>query len=388
MRMGSPGKLVGAAFAKNSACLRPKSLVPSFPLIMPNYYIVWMKDVIDSNSIYMPILYPNSHTVTQYVATQFTDTNLACGLAHEIWKPDRMLEAPKPDLVSRYIKLVTETFEDTLEESFIAISQDCRGVYGYNCSIHQLFSGSELCPSSTGIKKNLLADIVNVVQDGLLSELKPAAQERLLKELLRIEPFFSPTSFQNQKAVLLIAQLYALSFAYAGEAERAIDLADDTAKEFGLSMQDRESIISLGASVDALKGLHDLSNSLVAMRSQPRYPKPFTPPRVTPIGPPLSDEELMARGSQAANRLYEYDKKAKQARIAQIIVWSTSLLFTLAGMFVLLYPFDKGLFSGGLDGEEIVIVVTIPLICTFLVGGVPSLICNAIFYPKGRRPLW
>ncbi len=370
---------------------------------MPNYYILWTKDAIDQNAICIPLLLPNSHTITQHEPTGFSDANVACGLAHEIWKPSKMLEAPKDTLVALYTKLVTETFEDTLEESFIAISEDCRGDYGYNCSLHQLFSGVEICPSSIKIKKNLVADIVNVVQDGLFSELKPAAQARLLSELRNVSTFLPPSSFQGDRRVgPLVAQLYALSFAHAGEAERAITLADETARAFGLSVSDRGRIVSLGTSVDALMGLHELSNSLVSGRdSQPSdqlqsrsegtlqpLPLPIVFPHITPVGPPVKDEERFAYVDQVAQRLVEYDRKVKQARGAQIIVWSISLLVTLSCGIALLYPFDHGILKGGIDGQAVMVIAPITLICTFLIGSIPSLICNAILYPKGRRPLW
>lgn len=230
---------------------------------MANYYILWHQDILKPDSAPIPLLFPNSKTVTQFVRMEYCDIDVIFGLAHELWKPNDILETPKQVLLKIYSKLITEVFDDTLEQSFIGISNETREQFGYVCSLHQLFSGSEFCPTSKDIKKNLLADIVNVVQEGLISELKPESQKRLLVELRDISAHFLLQSFQGRQTGFgfFIARLYAMSYAYAGETNRVVSVALDASSLFGLSTEEKNQIISYGNSIDILECLSALSAS-------------------------------------------------------------------------------------------------------------------------------
>lgn len=213
---------------------------------MLNYYILWTKDAIISGATYVPLLFPNSKTITQYVAMEYSDIDLARGLAHELWKPDEILEAPKESLLESYSKIVAEVFHDTLEDSFIGISEECREEFGYVCSMHQLLSGWNIVPDSMGIKKNLLADIVNVIQDGLMSDLKPVAQTQVMSVLRDLSLFIPLTTFvTNPRTGLFVAQLFIISYCYASERPVARIVAKEAIQIFSPQADDAQYLLDL-----------------------------------------------------------------------------------------------------------------------------------------------
>jgi len=215
---------------------------------MTSYYILWLQDERE-NIAYLPLLFPKAKTLTQYVSMQYSDIDLARGLAHELWKPDSLLEAPKSNLLDRYSNLIAETFDDTLEDAFMGISEECRSEFGCVCSLHQLLSGWEVVPDSINIKKNLLADIVNVIQDGEMRDLAVEAQSRVIN-VLRDLSLFAPLStfVHNPRTGYFVAQLYIVAHTSCSELTVANIIAEDAIKLFSLVGYEAQCLVDIIAS--------------------------------------------------------------------------------------------------------------------------------------------
>ena len=226
---------------------------------MLSYYIIWNNSLTEYDSIPIPLLFPIKKHLTQGVAFQYSDVDLVCGLAHELWKPPEYIEAPKDKLLSVYTRLVKETFNDTLENSFLSISEDCRTEFGYVCSLNQLFSGCEICPESIGIKKNVFADIMNVVQDGLVDGLRLEVQKQLMSVLRNISICLPVTRFYDKRDLgIFSAKLYILSYVYAGELDRGKILAESAIRFFGITSDESYKIRKLASNdIDALEVLRN-----------------------------------------------------------------------------------------------------------------------------------
>jgi hypothetical protein len=115
---------------------------------------------------------------------QMAEIDFLGGIAHELWKNDAQLETPKAQLRSEWDRICTGPMEwgDDKEAQWVAVTDHCREQYGAVCSLHQMFSAVHACPMSLQLNHNLLANVLNVMQDGEFESLNEDACRQTSEE--------------------------------------------------------------------------------------------------------------------------------------------------------------------------------------------------------------
>jgi hypothetical protein len=198
------------------------------------YYVLWTKDIFESEA--WPILLDSSRKVEIGVTYQRTSVDLLYGILHEYWKPvdPEILRPSNQSLLNQYTKIVTTEFSDTVEDSVFSITQECREAFGYRCSMNQLFSALEIIPNVPDVKKNLVADGLNICIKKQLFNLSDLEINKLFQVLAKYYKEF-PYMDRGRDAAIDVNRIYIMALCGVGKISDAQSLLEKLQKEYPLT---------------------------------------------------------------------------------------------------------------------------------------------------------
>jgi hypothetical protein len=153
---------------------------------------------------------------------QMAEVDFLGGIAHELWKEETELEAPKAALHREWDRICGVLgWGDDRETQWVTVTDYCRERYGPVCSLHQMFSAVQACRTSVQLNHNLLCNVLNVMQDGQFELLDEDAWRQTLKALRHVSDIVPVTHFRNHEFTAFgVTTLYAIALACRGNTEQ------------------------------------------------------------------------------------------------------------------------------------------------------------------------
>lgn len=197
---------------------------------------------------------------------QMAEIDFLGGIAHELWKNDAQLEAPKAQLRSEWDRICRGPMQwgDDKEAQWVAVTDHCREQYGAVCSLHQMFSAVQACPMSVQLNHNLLVNVLNVMEDGGFELLDEDALSQTLKSLRHVSDIVPVTHFRDHEfTAFAVTTLYAIAIASEGDTAKvrafvnfamtSIPLNPSKYDSFGdiAAMSEAEAVMGLRAIAEA-----------------------------------------------------------------------------------------------------------------------------------------
>jgi hypothetical protein len=241
------------------------------------YYVLWTKDIFESEA--WPILLDISRKLEIGVTYQKTSVDLLYGILHEYWKPvdPEIFRPSNQSLLNKYTEIVTTEFSDTVEDSVFSITQECREAFGYRCSMNQLFSALEVIPNVSDVKKDLVADCLNICLKKQLFDLSDLEINKLFQVLAKYYKEF-PYMDRGRDAAIDVNRIYIMALCGVGKISDAQALLEKLQKEYPLTPEE----------------LHEMNE---IMKLQPEYPAAKNTPSLSsppPLPPSLKENSRPA----------------------------------------------------------------------------------------------
>lgn len=196
---------------------------------------------------------------------QIPEIDFLGGIAHELWKNDAQLEAPKATLRAEWDRICgVMGWGDDKEAQWVAVTDHCRERYGAVCSLHQMFSAVQACTMSVQLSHNLLCNVLNVMQDGDFELLSEDAWRQTLKALRHVSDVVPVTHFRNHEFTAFgVTTLYAIALASEGDTARVQAFVNFAMTNIPLQPSRRKTLGNMGemSEADAVMFLRAVANA-------------------------------------------------------------------------------------------------------------------------------